>query len=104
MIILEQYIDVHFKTEEALMAEANYPALEEHKVLHKELAKKTKSYSMNINRDMDSDVVLKFLKDWWLSHINKEDRKCAPYLKKLLDTQVRYTKKYVPLSVKRAFL
>ena len=87
MIMLEQYTDVHFKTEEALMAEANYSALEEHIVLHKELLKKTKKLSIDANRRKDSDMVLKFLKGWWLSHINKEDRKYVHCLSKLIDTR-----------------
>ena len=36
MIMLKQYIDVHFETEEALMAEAGYSDLEKHIALHKE--------------------------------------------------------------------
>ena len=88
MIMLEQYINIHFKTEEALMARANYPALKEHIVLHKELAEKTKKLSINAIRDKDSDMVLRFLKEWWLDHINKEDRKYTPFLRKLIDIRV----------------
>ncbi len=87
LITLEQYVDIHFKTEEALMAEASYPALEEHIVLHKELAEKTKNLSINANRNKDSDMVLKFLKEWWLDHINGEDMKYVPFLRKLIDTK-----------------
>jgi len=85
MIMLEQYVDVHFTTEEALMAEAGYPALEEHIILHKDLVGKTKKLSIDAGRDSDPDMVLKFLREWWLGHINKEDRKYAPFLRKLLD-------------------
>lgn len=28
----------------------------------------------------DVDMVLMFLKKWWLTHINKEDRKYAPFI------------------------
>jgi hemerythrin len=86
MIMLEQYIAVHFKTEEALMAEASYPAFKEHIALHQELVEKTKKLSINMTTNKDSDMVLNFLKEWWLGHINKEDRKYAPFLKKLIDT------------------
>ena len=82
MIMLQQYIGIHFKTEEALMAEANYPALEEHIVLHKELATKTKKLSFDANANKESDIILNFLKQWWLGHINQEDRKYGPFLKK----------------------
>ncbi|HDL18487.1 MAG TPA: bacteriohemerythrin [Bacteroidetes bacterium] len=82
LIMLEQYVDVHFKTEEALLTEANYPALEEHIALHKGFIEKIKKLSTDPNRNMDSDLVLKFLKEWWLGHINKEDRKYVPFLEK----------------------
>lgn len=85
MTMLEQYTEVHFKTEEALLAEANYPALEEHIALHKELAKRTKKLSIDANRRKDSDMVLKFLKEWWLGHINKKDRQYISFLRKLMD-------------------
>ena len=86
MIMLKQYTNVHFKTEEALMAEAGYPAIKEHIALHKELSGKTKKFSIDVNRNDDPDILLKFLKEWWLGHINKEDRKYAPFLKKLMNT------------------
>jgi len=87
MIMLEQYTEVHFKTEEALIAEAGYPALKEHIVLHKELTEKIREISINANRNENSDKLLEFLKQWWLGHINKEDRKYAPFVRKLLDTK-----------------
>ena len=80
MIMLSQYTEVHFKTEEALMAEAGYPNLEEHLVLHRELAKKTRKLSVNAGRDKDSDMVLTFLKTWWLGHIGIEDKKYVPFM------------------------
>jgi len=82
MIMLEQYINIHLEVEEALMAEAGYPALEEHIELHKKLVEKTKKLSIGANMNLESDIVLKFLKEWWLGHINKEDRKLAPFLRK----------------------
>ena len=84
MIMLEQYTDVHFKTEEELLVKAGYPSFEEHLGFHHELKKKTKALSMNADRDQDSDMVLKFLKEWWLGHINKEDRKYIPFVKQLM--------------------
>ena len=87
MIMLEQYVDIHFKTEEALCAEASYPDLEKHIVFHKELVKKTKKLSIDANMNKDSGMILKFLKEWWLGHITIEDRKYAPFLRKLIDTK-----------------
>lgn len=86
LIMLEQYINIHFKTEEALITKANYPALEEHILLHRDLAKNAKGIYYKSDVDMDPDTVLKFLKDWWLNHINNEDRKYIPFLEKLIKT------------------
>jgi hemerythrin len=83
MIMMEQYMNIHFNTEEALMTEASYPDLEKHVSLHKNLVEKTKRISVDANRNKDFDMVLKFLKAWWLGHINTEDRKYIPFLKKL---------------------
>jgi hemerythrin-like metal-binding protein len=74
------------ETEESLMAEAGYPALEEHILLHKELVRKTENVSREVFMDKDLDMILKFLKEWWSDHINKEDRKYAPFVKKIMDT------------------
>ena len=87
MLMLEQYTHVHFSAEVALMAEANYPAIAEHIVLHKKLVEKTRTLSIDVNRSKDSDAVLKFLREWWLGHIGTEDRKYALFLRKLMDTE-----------------
>lgn len=84
--MLNYYTKVHFSTEETLMAEAEYPALDEHFRLHKELIKKME----NVSREAalyykDANILLEFLREWWLDHINKEDRKYAPFLTKLIE-------------------
>ena len=73
--MLEQYIEIHFQTEEAIMAEANCSDLEEHIEIHNELREKTRNIVSDANLGTDPDMVLKFLREWWLGHINKEDRK-----------------------------
>lgn len=78
---LEQYAEIHFKTEEELMTQANYPAVDEHRVLHETLIEKTKRFS--VEADRDTGLVLKFLREWWLGHINKEDRKYVPFMRNL---------------------
>jgi hemerythrin len=35
----------------------------------------------------EPELALKFLKEWWIGHINKEDKKYAPYVKKELGIQ-----------------
>jgi len=87
LTMLEQYADIHFKTEEELCAETNYPALEEHIALHKELVEKTERISARARIEKDPDVILAFLKEWWLEHIDVEDRKYASFLQKSKDTE-----------------
>ena len=87
MIMLTQYTDIHFQTEEAIMTEASYPAFDQHIALHRALLRKTKELSIDANRNKDSMMVLKFLKKWWLDHINKQDRKYTPYVKKIIDSK-----------------
>jgi hemerythrin len=83
-VILEQYTDIHFKTEESLMYEAKYSAVDAHIVYHRELMKKTLAVVHDPALYGYEDAVLKFLKDWWLSHTNKEDGKYAPDIRKML--------------------
>ena len=80
--ILEQYTKIHFRIEESLMINANYPGFDEHVLLHKDLWKKTIAIAQESKLSKDADAVLNFLKTWWLGHINGEDRKYGPVVKK----------------------
>ena len=62
------------------MAKAKYPGFEEHIVLHKKLVEKTKKLSIDVNERQDFYQVLQLRREWWLGHINVEDRKYAPFL------------------------
>ena len=80
LVIIEQYAHIHFRTEERLMAEAGYPALNEHILMHKNLVEKSKGLSYESRLENDPGIILKLLKEWWMSHINNEDRKYIPHL------------------------
>jgi len=67
------------------MERAGYPDIEDHKALHKELIKKTADISRESVYLKDPDMALKFLRQWWLGHINVEDKKYAPYVRKLME-------------------
>ncbi len=84
MIMLTQYTEVHFKTEQALMKKAGYSLLEDHIRMHESLMKKTRVLTIDARKDVEPEQVLSFLKQWWLDHINKEDKKYAPIMKKLI--------------------
>jgi len=79
LVMLGQYTNIHFATEETLMTEAGYPELENHLRFHQELKKNTDTFYRDVDMNKP-DVIVKFLKEWWLGHINKEDKKYAPFL------------------------
>ncbi len=85
LIMLEQYTKIHFKTEESILERVNYPDLENHKKLHNNLLAKTRNFIIELNKSENPAVLLKFLRDWWLTHINIEDKKYASLVKSILN-------------------
>ena len=81
---LKQYIKIHFQTEEALMLEADYPDLEHHIKLHENWTQEAEKVFDKVLSEKDSALLLKFLKDWWIKHIQNEDIKYTSYIKKIL--------------------
>jgi hemerythrin len=79
--VLEQYTKIHFETEEELLKQSGYPDFEAHANLHRELESKSHEIMRQAIADEDASMALTFLKEWWLDHINKQDRKYLPYLK-----------------------
>jgi hemerythrin len=79
--ILEEYTNLHFKTEEDLLQETGYPYFDRHIELHRMLAGRTHTYAAD---NVDIIGTLKFLKIWWLNHINVEDRKYAEHVLKMV--------------------
>ncbi len=65
-----------FSTEEALMDQANYPELAQHRAKHRDLTKKVESYIERFARgDITLSVhLLNFLRDWLTNHFQREDR------------------------------
>ena len=78
--VLEQYTKIHFETEEAIMIKEGYPDFDAHVLLHRELVKQMADVMRRAIAQSDPKIVLSFLKDWWMDHINKEDKKYAGYM------------------------
>lgn len=76
---LIQYTLTHFKHEEAILERVGYPDVEAHKALHARLRQQTIDLRENLSLVTGSDV-LYFLKQWWLGHIQGEDKKYSGYL------------------------
>ncbi len=85
--ILKQYTSIHFKTEEALIKNAGFAGMKEHVSLHKELTRRTGEIAREAISYGEPEIALEFLREWWLGHINKEDKRYAPDVKKLLGIQ-----------------
>lgn len=85
-ITLEQYTKIHFTTEANFFDLTEYPEAKSHKELHVDLAKKMKEVAMEAIQEKDSDIVLQFLRKWWLNHIRIEDAKYASHVKGKLET------------------
>jgi hemerythrin len=77
---LLKYTQTHFDHEENVMRECGYPDLEQHQFLHDALRQKTVQLRADFNPAAGPDL-LRFLKQWWIDHIQGEDKKYAPYLK-----------------------
>lgn len=71
---IREYTKIHFYTEERLLADTGYPHLPEHKELHAKLNSQTLSIGNKSILMNDPQAFLQFLKEWWLSHIRKQDR------------------------------
>ncbi|ERM92576.1 hemerythrin [Caldanaerobacter subterraneus subsp. yonseiensis KB-1] len=85
MQFLKDYTVKHFKDEENLMKKYQYPMYEEHKKIHEDLVKKVEDLDERIKREgVSLSVVMtvnKTLVDWFVNHINKEDKKVGEYIK-----------------------
>ncbi|PIQ24489.1 guanylate cyclase [bacterium (Candidatus Blackallbacteria) CG17_big_fil_post_rev_8_21_14_2_50_48_46] len=82
---LEEYVHLHFQTEEALMEKYNYPFLNEHRYEHHCF---TENY-LNLRRELYSErhdrlyLLFKidlFLVDWLINHTTKNDRHWAQFI------------------------
>jgi hemerythrin len=79
---LVDYTHYHFAAEEAMLLQAKYPALTDHRGLHKELTKQVEDYVCRFKGGeigMGTDLI-EFLRGWLTQHIKKEDRPYGQWL------------------------
>jgi hemerythrin len=84
---LVNYTREHFRDEERMLLRAGYPNLEQHKSIHQTMVAKTNKMHQQFQRNGDDFgdpvVLLQFLREWWLEHINQVDRQYVEYVRDL---------------------
>jgi len=82
-LLLERYIDVHFKAEEEYMKKINYPNLQNHIQMHKDFIKLFEEFKNNLSTSnkRNSYDLFKILKEWFINHELKEDKKIVNFNK-----------------------
>ena len=73
---LVNYTVTHFRAEENVMQKNNYPDLEAHKKIHENFVAEVSVYATKLKSGerLPPADIFNFLKDWLLSHIEKQDR------------------------------
>jgi len=79
---LIHYAYIHFATEERYLAEAHFPHLEQHILMHVDFIMKTLELSLKVKEGTrDSRLeLLHYLKGWYSSHVLGIDRLYIPFL------------------------
>lgn len=85
--VLTDYVEGHFRREEALMAELGYDGFETHRANHDRLRAGVdtlhQQFADESNPDLVNDLVA-FLGTWWQSHILVDDMAYRPYFERKL--------------------
>jgi hemerythrin-like metal-binding protein len=76
IVELKNYASRHFSYEEKLMVKMQYSDIEKHLKAHKDFVDKISQFQLNTQRYTNENILglAKFLKEWFLEHINKIDR------------------------------
>ncbi len=79
---LTDYTKYHFSGEEALLEKTGYPALEPHRLQHREFVSKVEEFERGLKAGAvgQSVAVTNFLKDWLVKHIQHTDRQYSTHL------------------------
>jgi len=78
--MVKEYTRIHFNTEEMFLEQCNFPELEHHMVLHRELIQKLEKFDQKSSWERDPYEFLAFLKEWWIDHICKKDKEFHKFL------------------------
>ncbi|MCL2139581.1 MAG: bacteriohemerythrin [Treponema sp.] len=80
-----QYVKVHFKTEEEIMSQANFPGYSEHKKEHDKFIMNILDMVNNYEKGIKLTLseFTKFLREWILTHIAIMDKQYFVYFKQV---------------------
>ena len=81
---LIHYTETHFRHEEALMREVDYPDIVAHQKLHDDLRSRALALeaSLGYGKLTITTEVMAFLKELLLRHISEEDKRIADHIRK----------------------
>jgi len=84
LVRLVEYTQKHFSAEERYLQQLHYPALETQREEHRELVRDLREILLRLKRGEDISVrkLLAFLKNWWITHIEREDLKYASWVRR----------------------
>ncbi len=76
------FTETHFAYEERLLDLVGFPNLRKHRAYHDSMKLKTRKVVKSYTKEhaLNKKEVLFFLRDWWINHILKEDKKYEPLL------------------------
>jgi hemerythrin-like metal-binding protein len=77
MNALHCYANIHFREEERMMQHYNYPLLDGHRKMHRFFQSRLQGFRDDLKNNplVIGHEVVQFLHDWFITHIQKEDRK-----------------------------
>ena len=79
---LFDYAKYHFRTEERLMCECNFPSLLDHEKEHNHFFYQIDELQskLNVGESLHNIQIVVFLKEWLMNHILLRDKELADYL------------------------
>lgn len=83
LAFLMEYLDMHLRAEERLMAKIGFPEAEAHETTHHDFENKIREIDSTFRKDNASlkmEELFELAQEWLITHILKEDKKYAPYI------------------------
>ena len=80
---LIEYLDMHLRAEERLMARIGFPEAKAHEATHHEFENKVLEIERAFRKDSASLIMedlFELAQEWLITHILKEDKKYEPYI------------------------